>query len=285
MTTQQCPKYYFKRDELEQSVDVAEHIVFSADINATTAGKKFCAFNRAKPVEMEIMETLLSSDNHLYEVIYPDRVIKPFFDLDYKGCDESQHKQIGADFIECVINYILAMFSIQLEIEDFSVLDSCRQDRLSYHLIIQNKVCFATMADHKRFSIALISYILENEPTFICCAEKKLTMMDLMVYGNFQNFRCVNQSKKKNPEHFLKNISVLPVTDHFITLYNGQGDRVPIITEQADSGTPSSPCSPIPSPRLQSPINIPIIDIGNDKFLQLLFNVIGNGLNSDGLYS
>ena len=31
MTTQQCQKYYFKRDELEQSVDVAEHIVFSAD--------------------------------------------------------------------------------------------------------------------------------------------------------------------------------------------------------------------------------------------------------------
>ena len=55
---------------------------------------------------------------------------------------------------------------------------------------------------------------------------------------------------------------------------------MPIITEKNDSGTPSSPCSPIPSPRLQSPINIPIIDIGNDKFLQLLFNVIGNGLKS-----
>jgi hypothetical protein len=278
MTTIQSSKIYFKRDELEQAVDVAEHIIFSIDINATTAGKKFRAFNRSSSADMEIMEMLLATDNHMYEVIYPDRVIKPFFDLDYKGIDESQHKDIGAKFIECVIKYISTNFNICLEIEDFSVLDSCRQGRLSYHIVIQDKVCFNTMADHKMFSVDLITHILDTEPSFVCCAEKKLTMMDLMVYGNFQNFRCVNQSKKKSPEHILKNVCNLPVADHFITLYNGQGNRIPIITIRKDSGTPSSPCSP----RITSPLPICVMDFGEDKFLDLLFNVIKNDKNTDG---
>ena len=286
MTTTQSSKIYFKRDELEQAVDVAEHIVFSIDINATTAGKKFRAFNRSNKADMEIMEMLLETDNHMYEVIYPDRVIKPFFDLDYKGIDESQHKQIGAKFIECVIAYISTNFNIDLEIEDFSVLDSCRQGRLSYHIVIQDKICFNIMADHKSFSVGLIAHILDTEPNFICCAEKKLTMMDLMVYGNFQNFRCVNQSKKKSPEHILKNVCELPVADHFITLYNGQGNRIPIITIKKDSGTPSSPCSPrITSPLLSPTISPPpicVMDFSEDKFLQLLFNVIRNDSNADG---
>ena len=280
MTTQSS-KIYFKRDELEQAVDVADHIVFAIDINATTAGKKFRAFNRFNLADMEVMEILLSSDNHMYEVIYPDRVIKPYFDLDYKGIDESLHKDIGAKFIECVIKYISTNFNIELEFEDFSVLDSCRQGRLSYHIIIQDKVCFTTMADHKSFTVDLIAHILDTEPSFVCCAETKSTMVDLMVYGNNQNFRCVNQSKKKSPEYILNNVCNLPITDHFITLYNGQGNRIPIITIKKNSGTPSSPCSPrisSPEPKYQ------ITDlIGEDKFLQLLFNVIGNDLNADGV--
>ena len=138
------------RETLENSIDINNHIVFSYDLVEGQAFKNFRAYNRLDENHMELMDMVLENDNHLYEIIYPERNIKPYFDLEIE-IEENKHKELGMLFINCVIDYILNKFNFQLDMDDFLVLDSCRTGKLSYHLIINNKIYFRSMTDHKIF--------------------------------------------------------------------------------------------------------------------------------------
>ena len=261
------------RETLENSIDINNHIVFSYDLVEGQAFKNFRAYNRLDENHMELMDMVLENDNHLYEIIYPERNIKPYFDLEIE-IEENKHKELGMLFINCVIDYILNKFNFQLDMDDFLVLDSCRTGKLSYHLIINNKIYFRSMTDHKIFIEEFFKHLQNTQTTLIWGDKKEKTIMDKLVYGTAQNFRCVNQSKK-GKKHILKNIMGLPVKEYFITLYDGIGERELINIEKTEP--------------VEKKINIieledqlPSEEIKEDKFTQLLFDVIKNDKYENG---
>jgi phage/plasmid-associated DNA primase len=214
---------YYRREELEAAVDVSTHHIFAQDLKEGQASKGFIAFNRNAPTEMELMHSALAEDNHLYEIIYPTSIIKPYFDLEIET-DEANHLKFGLLFIDATIQYISTKYFIELEIEDFAVFDSCRAGKLSYHLLVQNKICFKSMAHHKVFVADLFKHILQTQPSLVWGIKNEKTVLDKLPYSHCQNFRLPNQSKK-GKGHILKNSCDVPISDCFVTLWNGAGTR------------------------------------------------------------
>jgi phage/plasmid-associated DNA primase len=211
---------YYKREQLEANCDITNHYVFSKDLKDNEGCKGFIAYH--KQTDIEIMKQALDENNNLYEVIYPTSIIKPYFDLEIET-EEENHRSMGLLFIDTTIRYIADKYGVELEMEDFAVFDSCRTGKLSYHLLIQQKICFENMASHSIFAKGLFEYIKNTEPSLVWGEKKQKTIMDVLPYGNHQNFRMPNQSKK-GKTHILKNVSKLPIMDWFVTLQE-KGDR------------------------------------------------------------
>jgi hypothetical protein len=286
MDTQGTIKTYAKRQLLDNDNLIMENdIVIAQDLQE---GKKFVNFRKFNlhNDEKEILENLLEKDNHFYEVIYPQQPVKPYFDLEMEPCIETDHKNLLLVLVNIVIKYVLDNYKIQLVIDDFEVLDSCRENKLSYHMLIQNKIYFKTVALQKVFILDLFQHIQNTEPTIVWGDKSEKTIMDKLVYGKAQNFRCVNQSKK-GKKFVLRRTSNVSVMDCFVGLYWGTGDRIPIEPEIQE--IKNEPNSSIPKKKTDIPkiieknisIDIPTI-IENDKYLELLFTVIKNELNEKG---
>lgn len=261
---------FYHREELDKQFDVRTHCILSQDLKEGDGSKRFMAFNRSK--ELEKLHSALAADNHLYEIIYPNSIIKPYFDLEIET-EEANHFKFGQLFINVVIEYISANYNINLEIEDFTVFDSCRVGKLSYHLLVQNKICFESMVHHKLFVADLFKHIMATQPSLIWGIKKGKTIMDKLPYNDFQNFRLPNQSKK-GKHHILKNINEVPIDDCFVTLWNGAGNRtplyclnaLPIVTDDDVSVTENDVV-----------IKATVCDVSeHEKWIDLIMNVIKN---------
>lgn len=190
---------------------------------------------------IESFKEIVSQNHHLYEILPPEYAVKPYFDLEIEreGMDKTEMVELLNVFIAFLIREIVIVFNIDLEYADFFIADCCRTDKLSYHLIIQNKIYFKNVLEHKTFILYLI-YRLKNPEgiekerlnrllwTFVNKRgkEEQRYIFDKAPYSSYQCFRFVNQSKM-GKDYILKNITRDLYADHegHIRLIYGTGER------------------------------------------------------------
>ena len=222
---------FYTRTECIKDIDINEYVLLAQDRDEKKGNKCFI-----KVLIKDFPEIDLSVNHHLYEILPPDVPVKPYFDLEmeYDGLDiETIHNLLDI-FISWLIVEIKTVFAVELKADDFIILNSCRENKLSFHVIIQEHICFANVAEHKIFITYLWNRFLnpidENEKTIF----KQLTykvkeetrfIFDKLVYGNFQNIRLIGQSKK-GKNYILKIVNTKWNTyDTLIRLYNGVEKR------------------------------------------------------------
>ena len=193
---------YFSRKQAEKETDLSQYMLMAGD-KETKTGQKY--FFKLPILEMaEILPDLLSRNQHLYEILPPNFPVKPYFDLEMEreGLEYEECYDKLKIFVGWLKPIFKSLFGVDLENDDFVVLDSCRENKLSFHLVIQNKVCFENVEKHKIFITFLWDKIHTTEEAGIYeklnweFKEEKRVIFDKIPYGNYQNYRLVNQSKK-----------------------------------------------------------------------------------------
>ena len=116
---------------------------------------------------------LLKTNTHLYQLLPPDVPVKPYFDLEIErdGITSQECEDLVKKFITVVIKEIAKRRSIALVPEDFIILNACRANKLSYHLIIQNKIYFGSVLAHKQF-ILQIHRVIQGIDAFLWNSKK-----------------------------------------------------------------------------------------------------------------
>ncbi len=147
----------------------------------------------------------IQTNQHLCEIIRDDIRIKPYFDTEIEGDIPHDKKFVKLQsFIFFLIQDFFELYNIQLEFSDFVILDSNTSEKLSYHLLINEKVFFFHRLDH----LVYINYLWArfNNPrneserelfdslTWYKNGEKRF-IFDNSVYSRDRAIRMVNQSK------------------------------------------------------------------------------------------
>ena len=224
---------YYTRNAMMAGIDHTTHVLLSQDRDGKKGNK---IFRRVPKEEMKALISVLGKNQNLYEILPPDTAVKPYFDLEmeYEGLDQETMYDKFDLFCTWLMGEIHDIFGITLVQEDFVILNSCRTNKLSFHIVINEKMCFNSVKEQKIFISYLwgrfqkplndlemdtfdkLSYTIKDEKRFI---------FDPIPYGNYQNIRLINQSKKGIP-HTLKNVNQKwSEEDTLIRLYNGVGDR------------------------------------------------------------
>ena len=208
-----------------QTNGLDKFLLFSSD--RTVAGNKY--FHYLPCDEVDRVTELLKTNSHIYELLPPDVAIKPYFDLEIErdGITSDECNESLKDFCSLVIKEIKKCYSVTLEQTDFIVLNACRCNKLSYHLIIQNKIYFKSVIAMKQF-ILKFNRVVQGKNAFLWNSKngEHKTIMDIAPYSTDQNIRCINQSKMSNT-FLLKNDTIDPV-DSLVRLYWGVGDKIGI---------------------------------------------------------
>lgn len=226
--------------------NVKENILLSTDTMKKSGNKSF----RYLPLQdKEFNEQYLQSNRHMYEILPPTEKVKLYFDLEmeYEGLEDSHKQYCCEEFIYFVACEIKKVFGITLLMEenDLVIEDSCRTNKLSYHVIVNNKLYFNTVADMKLFILYLQNRFMNPETEEEIATVKLLTydtpkgetrfIFDPIPYGSFQNFRFIGQSKI-GTEFTLKNWTPYwSGIDTFVRLYYGEGDRKLISREMLEN--------------------------------------------------
>ena len=152
---------------------------------------------------------------------------------------EESEKRIHL-FIVSVCRELNLFFHCELKSDDFLLLNTSREGKLFYHLVIQNGLYFDSMPEHEKFMLWLRHKFSnpsqDNEEEAL--ARSMLTwhrirndlvyetksIFDMAVYCDNQKFQCINQSKY-GKGNILKNPNVVNMKDSLIGLYERVGDR------------------------------------------------------------
>jgi hypothetical protein len=218
----------------EQTKNNSILLAFDAEVNK--GQKLFCTF----PItEIWKVEQILKNNYHCYEWLPPNRQLKPFFDCEMEG--EEFTISESAIRIRVFINFVCremnTIFGSSITEKDIIVLNSSRQGKLSYHLVINNHIYFANMEEHRIFIHWLNTKFLSPQENEIEERQlltwsrttkgeifETLKIFDLAVYSNEQKIRCINQSKM-GKAYLLKNETLGDLKQSLIGLYKGVGDR------------------------------------------------------------
>lgn len=188
-----------------------------------------------------LYETDFTCNRNLYEVLVEDEPVKLYFDieLEREGITENAGLELVEEFLLWVNDIILRDYGIPVNLRDYArPLSSCRLNKISFHVILHSKICFASVNVLKGFIkrlyvefgtqdiefIKRLSWLYKEEQT-------KRYIFDSIPYGKNQNIRLINQSKKGKPftlqELNFGNIGMdeSNIFDTFIRLYHGTGDR------------------------------------------------------------
>lgn len=190
----------------------------------------------------------MEKNNHLYEVIAGEYEMKPFFDLDaedYEKLNTEENQKAKLDlFIDFLKSEIKQIYEIHLEDSDFVILDSCTPVKLSYHIVINNKVKFENMTRHKEFAkylrLRVNNPMHEEEMNLFknfkwtYKSEKgseERTIFDTQVYRSFGCLRLVNQSKKGKKQQ-LELITGHKMEDTFVQYDNKASSKMYLETSK-----------------------------------------------------
>lgn len=183
-----------------ESSNTDEHYFFSKDAfyykdKVKKDFKKYFCIHIDK--EDEVISMLMENHN-VYELIPADCYVKPYFDLEMENVTPDRWFPLLDLFKSILALFFEQEFSITLQHDNFIVLNSCRENKLSFHLIIDGfyydnntvqKRVVELLKD--RFHLfqgnEMLRWIHSN-------GERRL-IFDIIPYGRNQNFRCINQSK------------------------------------------------------------------------------------------
>jgi hypothetical protein len=230
--------------------DKKQWFLFATDKKKNSGHKTFSAIEIDEFWKIEI---LLGADHHAYEWIPDNLNIKPYFDCEMEGAEFTKEESFIRIqlFIKFVCREMNLFFQTNLTENSFIILDSCRANKLSYHLIVKDTFYFECMSDHKNFIMWLnekFDSLDEYEKDLLSWSKTdkaqnmhQMKIFDNLVYSNNQKIRCINQSKMgkyyvdEKGENVLDNDgkpipitlvnSTNPVLDTLIGLYKGVGDR------------------------------------------------------------
>ncbi len=171
----------------------------------------------------------IGENRHLYEILQWDVALKPFFDLEMELELTKEEKEEKLDlFLELLLKELRDLYTFYIDKEDIVIIDSNTEKKLSYHIIINEKIYFKTMGEHKEF----VEYLLARFDTAIG-EEKELVekltwkkiekdgrederyIFDASVYTRNRQFRMLNQSKK-GKDAVLKLVSNHKIKDTFV---------------------------------------------------------------------
>jgi len=170
-------------------------------------GFKYCCFDTFENVEQYLKE-----NNNLFEVLQYNKCIKPFIDIDINDKifnKETILKNILTEYKKAFYNG----FKINIDDKDIIILDSTRENKISYHIIINNGYYFQNIEQQGIF----IKYLF-NQANNIESNEIKY-LIDKSVYYKNKNFRCVNQTKYNDKNNLIMvsnhNIKQSLIIDYF----------------------------------------------------------------------
>jgi hypothetical protein len=206
-------KWFYRKSELPENILIDEQtIIFSCD-SSLNGTKKFSYL----PIEqMPLFLSLLKENRHIYEIVPENRPVKMYFDLDMKTNDNPN--DVLKTFLTLIKLETLKVFNHKLE--KIVILDSCRAGKVSFHIVINDNIYFKNTQVQKDW-IRYLQMRMKEEDILLWANEKGDLnyFVDEKVYSNFQNFRCVNQSKK-GKENILQNIDNVPIEETLIRLYD-----------------------------------------------------------------
>ena len=218
---------------------LCQHILFARDRDES--GKK--TYHCLHVNEIDAIQQVLSTNYHVYEMLPPDVPVKPYFDLEMERTDITREEgiQLVHSFIKLLKKSIHKEYNIVLDASmDFMILDACRNNKISFHVIIQNKIFYTSMVALKQF-IMKFRLTLQRVDDFVWNTDsgEHRVLMDVIPYGKDQVFKCINQSKM-GKNNVMTNDRVNPI-DTLVRLYHGVGDRKGIeYNETADVLTTQS---------------------------------------------
>jgi len=183
-----------KIDALRKKCNAEEWYWFARDV--TESGHKaFCAIRQDA---LEERKEMFDTNQHLYEVLPADQPIRPYFDLEIETDNYD-------GLLEKFIDWLNIIWQTEFGLKpEYIILDSCRDNKLSYHLIIKN-CYFESVQELKPFILWLFETMLKSPiPELLWkYGDEQRVIFDKIPYGNGQNFRMINQSKR-GKTHILK---------------------------------------------------------------------------------
>lgn len=244
MTEFDFGEIFYKKDLCYSIDNIQDYFFISSDYNPTTSVKKF--FRIPKNKLKKFCKFITNNNLHLYENFNNNLPVKPYFDLEIDKIDitNAECVELLNEFIDILIKYMDLIFKINVKKNDFIILDSCREHKLSYHLILYKKYYFKNNFEQKKF-IGLLKYIFkysidENNnkiyQKFMWFHidkqnnSKTKLIFDPIPYSSNQNIRLIYQSKLKYGNNYTlqpnKNINVY---DTLIVEYHPE-DKIEIDT-------------------------------------------------------
>ena len=237
--------YFYTRDAMFEKIeDINTSFLLSKDSKSNGGNKTFTYFNLN---QKKGLKEVMKSNNNLYEILPPETStkVKLYFDLEMEGeeFDTAYCYERLSDFIEWIAMEIEKLFDILLLTEDLIILDSCRDNKLSFHVIVNNKMCFNNVSDMKIFIMYLKNRF--NNPmneieeklfkilSYYTNKGAKRFIFDCLPYSSHQNFRLINQSKM-GKKYTLKDVSPVKkwnLEDTLIRIYDKNNKRKIIETK------------------------------------------------------
>ena len=101
-----------------------------------------------------LYETYFTCNRNLYEVLIEDEPVKLYFDieLEREGITENDGLELVEEFLIWVNSIILRDYGIPVNLRDYArPLSSCRSNKISFHVILHNRICFASVNVLKAF--------------------------------------------------------------------------------------------------------------------------------------
>ena len=202
--------------------NVNDYIFFARDnVQKLKNEKHYLAVE--KKYMNQLIPELLNENRHIYEILPTDCINKLYFDLELEknGITNDECKGLLYKFLDWVNSKIQDKFNITMT-KDYIILDSCRENKLSFHVISNDKIAFENMVTLKEFITFLNGemehYSNRDDFTWFHGDEKRY-IFDTIPYGKDQCYRCINQSKH-GKNHVLKNIDDSCDIDTLVRVYD-----------------------------------------------------------------
>ena len=189
----------------------------------------------------------LEYNNCLFEVFTNNVPVKPYFDIEIEknNIKKLECHNLLYKFIDIIMYEYEHIFNIIIDIDDIVIIDGCRENKLSYHIIINNGNYFKNNKEQKIFIEYLFNkfsniHSYQNQykdfyeifkkdiqsltwiKTNIKGLEQRKFIFDPIPYSSIQNFRLPNQSKFSinKTQQSLHIVSDHKIEDCLIRLFN-----------------------------------------------------------------
>ena len=184
-------KINYKLSDMIDLYPVEDHLYIAQDRNET-GSKQFIAIPL---IQKQLFLDQLKHNFNLYEILPADVPIKPYFDCEIEYIDQMLYVEKITKFKTHLQNIWKDEFNIELSDSDFIILDSCKPDKLSYHIVI-NKCFFNSVAQLKIFILWMYKKLTDPDLLWVYNGKDNRKIFDKIPYGKNQNVRMINQSKK-----------------------------------------------------------------------------------------